>query len=223
MQRSAKLLASALLLAAACGLLLVASACSGTPSKQAGSGLFEPRLDRVRRDADKVFALASNDDVRGLSVYLAHKEPAVRHLAHRSLLTALHYSHKSTDLPQYDAFRPYSEIKEAYRAWAQWLETRVDLKDVLRAKPRPRLQKAEERLLLEAVILTITRLDGMNHLDLLAELLESEDEYVRRAALRRLRDTAGGPGGGEAAASGLAPEKVWFDWWRKKRSGTGAK
>jgi hypothetical protein len=177
----------------------------------------------VRRDAEKVFALSSTDDVRGISVYLAHKEPVVRHLAHRSLLMALHYSHEETTLPKYDAFQPYSEIKKAYRRWAQWLETEVNLKEVLRTKPRPRSQKAEERLLLESVILTVNRLGSIKHMDLLAELLESEDEYVRRVALRRLREAAGGPGEDEAAALGLAPEKVWLDWWQKKRSKEAAK
>lgn len=219
MQLSGKLLRCA----AACGLLLLAGACSAAPARQETSGPFVPRLERVRRDADKVFALASTDDVRGISVYLAHKEPAVRHLAHRSLLLALHFGHEGTDLPAYDAFQPYDRIKEAYRGWARWLESVADLKDLLRAKPRTRSQKAEERLLLESVVLAVNRLGGAGDLDLLAELLESEDEYVRRVALRRLRETAGGPGEDEAAASGAAPERAWLDWWRNKRSGEPAK
>ncbi len=214
--------ATAVLLAAACSVLLTAAACSAAPARQKNSGPFQPRLDRVRRDAEKVFALSSTDDVRGLSVYLAHKEPVVRHLAHRSLLTALHYDHEEADLPRYDPFLPYSEIKKAYRGWAQWLESKVDLKDVLRTKPKPRSKKAQERLLLESVVLAVNRLGGPRDLDLLAELLESEDEYVRRVALRHLREAAGGPGEDVAAASGLAPEKAWLDWWLKERSETGA-
>jgi hypothetical protein len=209
--------------AANCTLLLLAGACGTAPVHSEDSGLFEPRLERVRRDADKVFALSSTDDVRGISVYLAHKEPVVRHLAHRSLLAALHFGHEEADLPQYDAFQPYGEIKEAYRRWARWLETGVDLKDVLRARPRARSKKAEERLLLESVVLAVNRLGSPKDMDLLAELLESEDEYVRRVALRRLREAAGGPGEDEAAASGLAPEKAWLDWWRGKRSGKAVK
>lgn len=190
--------------------------CAGAPPQQSTPQPFEPRLKFVRAEAGHVFALGALDDAGGLVVYLAHREPIVRYLAHESLLTALHYGHRASSPPNYEPFRGDERARKDYRKWLAWLTSEVNLKGIVRSTPRPRKKESEERRLLEAALAAARHSGRARDIDLLIEMIDTDDDYVKGTAARFLKKLVGGPP--QDQAHGVQAAEMWRKWWQVERA-----
>jgi hypothetical protein len=204
------------------GMLVLAAillaGCASAPVEEKPA--FEPRLDFVRAEARHVFALGARDQVGGLVVYLSHDEPVVRYLAHKAFLRALDCHYEGTVPGGYDPFGKKEEIAAAAKALLDWVRSRKDLEGIGREEPRPDWRKHEERQLFEAALAAARRQGRVADYDLIAEMTESQDEYVAESAIRVLREYMGEAKSAPQEAAGLAGaelRKFWRDRWIQLR------